>query len=437
MPASCRHVLITSVFVLCASIMAAEPVGSDPNSWRPPEKPPEFIERVPADKFPSRMAAAREKLRKQIARLAQAPDYAVQVTLVGEGGVAAKAGVKQGDIIIGVDGRKISNTNEIRGDFRKTEIEFEVQSLVDGSIRKFGIPFNIETGMAYRDFNRGNPLLLDGNWKNTLWKDDLEIAGLVIDKDPNLAETIIARALKAGLIHTPKLDRCGMSLAMQRLDFEGVMSFGYFVNKAGVGDDTDKRSYFFAALQCYKLDEAMDCLRAFGDKTNLSRYKPELAHILSEHKALPVAERHAPPPSVAAQTLYKDDLMLRMDVIQNGSPNVKFGGMAVEQFSRLRDFKIGMGTGSLEMPIIPRAKNVWFHTEFAFKPVHVIENGNHLIIVNVQSPINQAGSRDGTFLPMRWLSTALFKYSSTGRFCSRSVCTAVSSRSVNRQPSSL
>src|SRR5690349_11381398 len=99
------------VFVLLALASGvcggAELEGEDPIKWTPPEKLPELRERVPAEKYAERLAAARAKLTDALAVRAKAPEHGAEVKTVVPGSPAEAAGMVAGDVCIRLNGKAI------------------------------------------------------------------------------------------------------------------------------------------------------------------------------------------------------------------------------------------------------------------------------------------------------------------------------------------
>lgn len=379
-----RTCVVALVVVLLAMlcVQSAESKSTDLMAWTPPAEVPLFVEKIPVDKFASEMAEAKALAKKVAAERALLPERGVIVDNVDPKTPADTAGVKVGDIILSIDEIPTLKMTDVNSN-RKPQ----VQKIAYYSRKRGNQTLEIKPGRIgfyVHEYVRDNDLIPESLMLEKRWADDFRMLNLYYEQYPNLAETVLARAVAAGLTRSNALERAASTLALRTAQYDRAMAIAHYALGRAQPEDVEplRRDFCTAAILNGKWEAALTRAQQSSDD-QVKACVEILQRLVEAHKALPDSERLAPSPIVQAATLFHDDLTPRLDTFElTGTPaEIKQRRFEIEpRLHRMCDFvPFPFGTQFQRyyaINLLPEANNLELRCRFRIAPtkgVGVIE----------------------------------------------------------------
>ena len=361
-----------------ASRAGETPAWGDPMAWTPPAHAALFVERIAIAEYPRRLVLARARAAQLLEERATLPLRGLIATNVTFDSQADKDGMEAGDILLKLDDAALLQSEDAQTFRTQITQTLSYYSVKNGARQMQVQPGKI--GVKFTVFNRENPLLIDGDTNDPRWADELHVAGLVYEEDPDFAETTLARALSSGMPRNEQLELVAARLALAAYHYEQAMGIAHQALPGAAQSAPEFGEIFFqAAISDYKLEAALEFARLSSDP-DIQRHIPDLVRLVAEHKALPDDIRLAPPPSARAAKLFPEDLMLRAEMLapskseepehkNDRNPLREVRESHLTEVCALRPWHYGAAGARYDyFAFLPAAKNAHFSCVFTIKP---------------------------------------------------------------------
>ncbi len=364
------------ILLLAATLPAAaiaEPSAiddpKDPMYWIPPKGKPAPRTVLAEEAFAPRFAAALKELDLAALEKSREPDRAVRVVGVTRGGTADRLGIVFGDLILEVDGTPVTTPRQFNA-LRKKEPQLLAWQTAAGT-RKEGDIQPGKIGIRSVSYDRPELRYLRGKNRNARWDREMVVALARYGRDPDLAETCLARAAAAGCTG-PVMDRAVLDVSYAQARYDAVMDQAWLMLQADPKSFDIAHLFANAALYSYKLPAACMMLERFPEMTpSLLTQRSVMEQLINEHRALPPERRLAPPPSETARNKLRDDLLLR------AKPYGPPGGRPHLPKDPFETHKMNFDSG-LIMTFGPPLDSLEIQLDFALHSRVLDEEENHL-----------------------------------------------------------
>lgn len=349
----------------------------------PAEKPPDFTRYVPNPnpavftevltdaEYRARIEFARPLIDRLKASRANLPERGCLVIQVQPGGAAAKAGITVSCIMTEMLGVKINKRDDIanlpdKPSTMKWISPDGVEHSAEGIMRK-------DLKMAVEDFQRDNPSKLDVDHTDPRWSQEVELASYVGTDDPELSETALARAVKAGMPVSFQLKTVAPGLAMRAALYQQCMDLCVELIpkiKEIKGNPAQLYSFYFnAARSSGHYKEALEMAKKIPDS---GRFIADLT--AAEKRVAQGTEPRAELPGIAAKKMFHDDLLIRSELLPPGTEMARPAARALNAFCYdVSSTHVVENGRYYNTAFFPAAKNVHFTCRYRVRTEGKVE----------------------------------------------------------------
>ncbi len=283
------------------------PVGrADPLVWIPAAKPPEFRALVKPSDYQKRLDQAWSELAElELSAAHHLPAAGVKVLEVEPNSQASRLGLQVDDVITAIDGETPWSTQAKR-DKRLPHVLTVAGP--EGQQRKITMQPG-DFGVLLELVWQPERLYYRSPRRNEKFDKEALVAIAKRQTDPELAETAWNHAIEKGYVPDYLSAMCGAELAMNGGRPETALEFVPLAMKAdpAAGEVVNPNVLYSIAIANYKLELALEIARKhFRSETAKA---DSLAQLIAMHRARPLAERTAPPPSQLAQTMHRRNVI--------------------------------------------------------------------------------------------------------------------------------